>query len=91
MSGAELRIMADASEDETWIRAFEKDWDIHSIGAEMAEPEKWAAGTLPDCEFAKSKQKCECPVHKKLRDDNKSTNFGIVTPRVYFHNPYTRT
>ncbi len=77
MSGAELRIMADDSGSEMWITAFENDWDLHSVGAEMAEPEKWAAGALPNCQYAVNKQKCKCPVHVKLRDDNKSTNFGI--------------
>ena len=78
MSGAELRIMADDSRDETWIVAFEKDWDLHSIGAEMAEPAKWAACALEGCNFAAKKLKCECPAHKKLRDDTKSLNFGIA-------------
>jgi len=73
MSGAELRIMADDSGDEVWIAAFENDWDLHSIGAEMAEPEKWAACTLEGCNFAAKKTKCECPIHQKLRDDNKKT------------------
>ena len=77
MAGAELCIMADDSGDETWIAAFENGWDLHSVGAEMAEPEKWAACTLEGCAFASRKVKCSCPVHLKLRDDNKATNFGV--------------
>jgi len=78
MSGAELRIMADDSGDENWIVAFENDWDLHSVGAESAEPEKWAACTLEGCNFAAKKLKCDCPTHKKLRDANKCVNFGIA-------------
>jgi DNA polymerase I-like protein with 3'-5' exonuclease and polymerase domains len=77
MSGAELRIMADDSDSEMWITAFENDWDLHSIGAAEAEPAKWESATLRGCAFTADKQKCKCPVHAKLRDDNKSTNFGI--------------
>jgi len=35
MSGAELRIIAEISEDEVWLTAFANDWDVHSVGAEM--------------------------------------------------------
>jgi hypothetical protein len=59
-SGAELRIIAELSKDQTWIESFLKDWDLHSVCAEKLDPAKWKAGELPDCEFAKTKKKCEC-------------------------------
>ena len=54
MSGAELRILAELSGDPVWIEAFEKGWDVHSIGAEMLDPEEWKRGAdywfdCPDC------------------------------------------
>jgi hypothetical protein len=78
MSGCQLRIMADDSGDDLWITALENDQDVHSIGAEMAEPEKWAALAQEGCEFGVCKKKCKCKGHQKLRDDNKSTNFGVA-------------
>jgi DNA polymerase I-like protein with 3'-5' exonuclease and polymerase domains len=46
------------------------------------EPEKWASGGLPNCEFfaldengEQRKQKCSCPIHKHLRDHTKAINF----------------
>jgi DNA polymerase-1 len=77
-SGAELRILADITKDPVWIAAFENDWDVHSIVTQMMKPEEWEAGTEDGCEFVKSKQKCECKVHLKMRDDIKATNFGVA-------------
>jgi DNA polymerase-1 len=78
MSGAELRILAELSKDPVWIEAFAKNWDVHSIVAEMMHPEEWAKGTEEGCEFAKYKQKCNCKVHKKVRNDTKACNFGVA-------------
>jgi DNA polymerase I len=78
MAGAELRIMADLSEYKVWLDAFKKGWDVHSIGAEMMQPERWAAGTLEGCAYARDKQKCKCPVHKEIRGENKEINFGVA-------------
>ena len=78
MAGAELRIMADLSNYQVWLEAFRQGWDVHSIGAEMMQPERWKAGTLPDCAYAARKQKCKCPVHKEIRNENKEINFGVA-------------
>lgn len=77
MAGAELRIMADDSEDEAWIYNFEHDYDQHSIGASEADNQAWLDATLADCAFAAGKKKCNCPKHRQLRDDTKCINFGI--------------
>lgn len=41
MSGAELRIIAELANATTWITAFNKGWDVHSVSTEILEPEKW--------------------------------------------------
>lgn len=41
MSGAELRIIAELAQAKTWIMAFNKGWDVHSVSTEILEPQKW--------------------------------------------------
>jgi DNA polymerase I-like protein with 3'-5' exonuclease and polymerase domains len=41
MAGAELRIIADLLRIESWIEAFNKKWDVHSMGTELLYPEQW--------------------------------------------------
>lgn len=77
MAGAELRILAELSGEESWITAFQNDWDLHSMCGSELTPEEWSSIALPDCEFANSKKKCKCPAHKALRNSLKSLNFGI--------------
>ena len=43
MSGAELRIIAELANAKTWIMAFNKGWDVHSVSTEILEPQKWPA------------------------------------------------
>lgn len=85
MSGAELRILAELSESQSWLDAYNKKQDIHSVGTELLFPEQWPAATLPTCAFfsknaagESNKFQCKCPGHKKLRGDNKATNFLLV-------------
>lgn len=82
MSGAELRIIAELANATSWINAFAKGHDVHSVSTEILEPEKWAAGTEPGCAyFAKDddgnpkRQKCSCKAHEKLRKHTKAINF----------------
>jgi DNA polymerase-1 len=88
MSGAELRIIADYSGAKTWVDAFNKGWDVHSVSTEVLYPEKWPAEAIqegqlspdgkpltPCAYFTKDHQKCKCPLHKELRDDTKAVNF----------------
>lgn len=84
-SGAELRIIADSANAKSWIDAFNRGEDVHSVGCEILFPDKWPALALPDCAYYEKKsngepkrQKCDCPEHKKLRNANKSTNFLLA-------------
>lgn len=95
-SGCELRILAEASGEQVWIDAFNKGWDVHSVGAEIVFGDRWKNGACKGGEFlVKNKkgemvpnppcayyygdhQKCDCPEHKKLRDQIKAINFGIA-------------
>jgi DNA polymerase-1 len=78
MSGAELRIMAELSGDPLWIEMFRNGWDVHSVLAEMIYGDEWLQAADPDCKYYKTKQKCICKKHKKLRDYVKAINFGIA-------------
>ena len=82
MSGAELRIIAELANATSWIQAFAKGHDVHSVSTEILEPEKWAAGTEPGCAYFEKdaegndkRQKCTCKAHKKLREHTKAINF----------------
>ena len=82
MSGAELRIIAELANATSWIIAFAKGWDVHSVSTEILEPVKWKEGTAPGCAYYAldaegnpRKQKCECPAHVKLRKHTKAINF----------------
>lgn len=41
MSGAELRIIAELANAKSWIIAFAKDQDVHSVSTEILYPEQW--------------------------------------------------
>ena len=82
MSGAELRIIAELANATSWINAFAKGHDVHSVSTEILEPEKWAAGTEPGCAYFEKdaegnpkRQKCGCKEHKRLRENTKAINF----------------
>jgi DNA polymerase I-like protein with 3'-5' exonuclease and polymerase domains len=82
MSGAELRIIAELANATSWIQAFAKGHDVHSVSTEILEPEKWKAGALSDCAYyaldehgEPKRKKCKCPVHVHLRDHTKAVNF----------------
>lgn len=82
MSGAELRIIAELANAESWIRAFALGWDVHSVGTEILYPTEWPSLTEPGCAYFEldehgqpKRLKCKCKGHKKLRDNNKATNF----------------
>ena len=83
MSGAELRILAELSNETIWIDAFNKKQDVHCICCEMMDPE-WPEMAKPSCAFyalnpdgTLQKKKCACPEHDEVRTDMKATNFGI--------------
>ena len=53
MSGAELRILAELANAQTWIDAFLRDEDVHSVCTEIFYKEEWKANALPDCKYFK--------------------------------------
>jgi hypothetical protein len=73
-SGAELRIIAEMSGEESWIAAFGNNWDMHSVIAASMQSEGWNAAKGVNCSFEHDKSKCECPDHKKMRDGAKAIN-----------------
>lgn len=82
MSGAELRIIAELANATSWIEAFRKGHDVHSVSTEILEPVKWKAGALSDCAYyaldskgEPAHKKCKCPEHVKLRENTKAINF----------------
>jgi DNA polymerase I-like protein with 3'-5' exonuclease and polymerase domains len=82
MAGAELCIIAEMANATSWITAFAKGWDVHSVSTEILEPVKWAEGGEPNCAYFKldaqgnqKRQKCECPKHVALRKRTKAVNF----------------
>jgi DNA polymerase-1 len=79
-NGCELRILAELSGEQSWIDAFNKGWDVHSVGAEILFGDEWKNAADPDCAYYKdgAHQKCECKKHKALRDKVKALNFGIA-------------
>jgi DNA polymerase I-like protein with 3'-5' exonuclease and polymerase domains len=84
MSGCELRIIAELAKAMTWITAFARGWDVHSVSTEILEPQKWPALALKDCAYyeldetgEKRRQKCACPGHAELRQKTKSINFML--------------
>ncbi len=90
-SGAELRILAFMSREPVWLEAFQKGWDVHSVGAEMLYRDRWKSAAVHESYVdAKGKtvkkcayyyddhKKCKCPEHEVLRDNIKSVNFGLA-------------
>jgi DNA polymerase I-like protein with 3'-5' exonuclease and polymerase domains len=85
MSGAELRIIAELANAKTWIEAFARGEDVHSVSTEILFPKEWAAETEAGCAYFKlndkgepQKQKCKCKGHKKRRDATKTLNFLLA-------------
>jgi DNA polymerase I-like protein with 3'-5' exonuclease and polymerase domains len=85
MAGAELRIIAELAKAESWLNAFIRGEDVHSVGTEILYPIKWKEYALPNCKYYElndkgefKRQKCSCPEHKKLRDNTKAVNFLLA-------------
>lgn len=75
-TGQELGIAAAASGETLWIDAMLRGDDIHSLTASLIYAKQWDKGTLKGCKFP---SKCDCPVHKDLRDNKiKPLNFGLL-------------
>tara|TARA_R100001463_G_scaffold29206_7_gene66524 strand:- start:4562 stop:6457 length:1896 start_codon:yes stop_codon:yes gene_type:complete len=77
-SSQELCIIAHGSQDPVWLKSLEEGEDLHSVCADLVYGDVWHAAAGPECEYLRSKSKCSCPEHKKLRTAVKSINFGLA-------------
>jgi DNA polymerase I-like protein with 3'-5' exonuclease and polymerase domains len=73
-SSQELVIAATLSKEESMLEALKNKWDMHSICASLMFADKWAA--LGEDIFPKGKPKTAGG--KKLRDNSKTTTFGVL-------------
>ena len=80
VAGCELRIVTSMSGEVVWIEAFNKKWDVHSLGAEFVRSAEWLAAAEPDCAFyvEGNRWKCKCEKHDKIRGPIKNLNFGVI-------------
>ena len=76
----ELNVIAFGSKDPVWIQALEEGKDLHSVCADLVYGKEWCEAAEEDCAYfaGDAKQKCNCPLHKKLRTNVKSINFGLA-------------
>lgn len=66
MNGAELRIIADGANARSWVDAFNRDEDVHSVGTELLFPHEWPTLTAKPGELdKKGKPLPECAYFKK--------------------------
>ena len=77
-SSQELNVIAFGSKDPVWLKALEEGQDLHSTCAELVYGEQWLNSGEEDCAYFKNKVKCNCPQHKKLRNNVKTINFGLA-------------
>lgn len=77
-NGCELRILAELSREEVWLKAFREGKDVHSLGAEMLFGKEWKDAAEDGCAYYAAGQKCDCKQHKELRNKVKAMNFGLA-------------
>ena len=82
MEGAELRIIAELANAQSWITAFAKGQDVHSVSTEILYPDKWPSLKEEGCAYYElnaqgepKRKKCKCKGHVELRNNTKATNF----------------
>lgn len=76
--GQEICVVAELSQEPTWINALKNGWDIHSNVAALVFGSEWVRGTEEGCTFIATKQKCKCKKHKILRQNTKTLSFGLI-------------
>jgi len=80
---AELVIIAYISNEDVWNEALKKNWDLHSVCAELVFGKDWVQSANEDCTYYKIvngqqlKQKCKCSRHKTMRTSVKVVSFGL--------------
>lgn len=77
-SSQELNVIAYGSQDPVFLKALENNEDLHSVCAELVFGEIWKNAAEEDCAYYKTKEKCDCKAHKKLRTQVKTINFGLA-------------
>jgi DNA polymerase I len=77
-SSQELVVIAFISGDPVWNKALKEGKDLHSVCAEVVYKDIWKKAADPDCLYYKTQQKCKCKGHKRLRDNVKTINFGLI-------------
>lgn len=77
-SSQELNVIAYGSQDPVFLKALQNNEDLHSVCAELVFGDVWNKAAEPDCDYVKSKEKCNCSAHKKLRTQVKTINFGLA-------------
>jgi DNA polymerase I-like protein with 3'-5' exonuclease and polymerase domains len=85
LSGAELRIIAELANAQSWITAFAKGQDVHSVSCEILYPEKWPLLKEEGCAYYAlneqgeyQRKKCKCKGHAELRNHTKAINFLLA-------------
>ena len=74
-SAMELVIAGCVSGEESWVEAFNNGLDLHSVVAEAVYKDKWRNAAEENCEYVKTKQKCDCKEHKSMRTKIKTLNY----------------
>lgn len=75
---AELCILASIAEEQIWIKAIKHGEDLHTANAFAAWGQDFIDAAEPDCEFLKSRQKCNCKKHGEMRNTAKAVAFGTA-------------
>jgi len=85
MEGCELRIIAELANATSWITAFSKGQDVHSVSTEILYPDKWPSLKEEGCAYyalneqgEPQRKKCKCKGHVELRNSTKATNFLLA-------------
>ena len=77
-SSQELNVIAYGSQDPVFLKALQNNEDLHSVCAELVFGDVWKNAAEEDCAYYKTKEKCDCKAHKKLRTQVKTINFGLA-------------
>lgn len=80
MSGAELRIIAELAGAKSWIMAFAKDQDVHSVSTEILYPDKWPALRATDIKDKKTGLMVpyECEYYKQANETYTLANGQVI-------------
>lgn len=99
-SGQELRFLVEYTQEPSWLDAFRRKKDVHSISAEKISKELWKQAAnmeeatmlidgklkkIPPCAyFHNDRAKCACPKHKEMRNRYKALTLGKVMGKTVY-------